>query len=109
MKRVVLEELTAGMVLAKPVTNTGGMVILAAGVALDEPTIARLRHLNLASVFVEGDAGGSGGKTLAELEAELDHRFCRVVTDPQQRTILEAIRLHLRNTHGMGETPPGSS
>jgi hypothetical protein len=109
MKRVVLEELTAGMVLAKPVTNAGGMVVLAAGAALDESTIGRLRHLSVASVFVEGNAGDSGGKTLAELEAELEHRFCRVMNDPRQRTILEAIRQQLRGSHGVGDTPTALS
>ncbi len=109
MKRVVLEELTPGLVLAKPETNASGMVVLAAGATLDDSTIGRLRQLGLTSVFVEGDAGDSSGKTLAELEAELDHRFCRVTHDPQQRLILEAIRQHLRSTHGVGDTPPASS
>ncbi len=103
MKRIVLEELTPGMVLAKPVTNSGGMVVLAAGAALDEATIGRLRQMGLASVYIEGEAGSADGKTLAELEAELDHRFSRVNQDPQQRLILEAIRRHLRDTHGISE------
>ncbi|MBX3236878.1 MAG: hypothetical protein KF814_12055 [Nitrospiraceae bacterium] len=109
MKRVVLEELTPGMVLAKPVTNSGGMVVLASGAALDDATIGRLRQLGLASVYIEGEAGSSDGKTLAELEADLDSRFSRVNQDPQQRLILEAIRQHLRNTHGVGEASGSSS
>ena len=105
MRRVVLEELTPGMVLAKPGTNAAGLVVLAAGAELDETTLSRLQRLGTASFFVEGEAGDASGKTLAELEAELDHRFRLVNNDPRQRTILEAIRLHLRNSQGVGDRP----
>ncbi|WHZ16842.1 MAG: hypothetical protein OJF52_003692 [Nitrospira sp.] len=105
MRRVVLEELTPGMVLAKPVTNAAGLVVLAAGAELDEATLSRLQRLGTAFVFVEGEAGEASGKTLAELEAELDHRFRLVNNDPRQLTILEAIRLHLRNSQGVGDRP----
>ena len=60
-------------------------------------------------VFREGDAGDASGKTLAELESELDHRFRRVNDDPIQCQIREAIRLQLRTTHGVAdnqEAPP---
>ena len=105
MRRVVIEELTSGMILAKPVTNTAGMVVLPSGTALDEATLSRLQRLELISVFIEGEAGEDGGKTLTELEAELDHRFRLVSHDPVQQQLLEAIRLHLRTTHGVGESP----
>ena len=104
MRRVVIEELTPGMILAKPVTNAAGLVVLPAGAELDEATLSRLQRLDLVSVFIEGEAGEAGGKTLAELEAELDHRFRLVRHDPIQQQLLEAIRLHLRTTHGVGES-----
>lgn len=100
MKRVVIEELTVGMILAKPVTNNTGMVVLPVGAELDEATLSRLQRLGLTSVYVEGDAGDASGKTLAELEAELEHRFRRVIDDPIQYQIREAIRVQLRNSHG---------
>lgn len=100
MKRVVIEELTAGMILAKPVTNNTGMVVLPVGAELDEATLSRLQRLGLTSVYVEGDAGDASGKTMAELEAELEHRFRRVIDDPIQYQIREAIRVQLRNSHG---------
>ena len=109
MKRVVIEELTPGMILAKPVTNNTGLVVLPLGAELDEATLTRLQRLGLTSVYVEGDAGDASGKTLAELEAELDHRFRRVIDDPIQCQIREAIRLQLRTSHGVPdnqEAPP---
>ena len=101
MKRVVIHELLPEMVLARPVTNSNGLPIVAAGTALDAALIERLQQIGLPSVYVEGDARDSGGKTLAELEAELDHRFRRVAQDPLQQLILRALHAHVRTTHGM--------
>ena len=84
MRRVVLRELLPDMILAKPVTNANGLPIVAAGTILDAAMIERLRQMDLPSVYVEGEALDSSGKTLAELEAELDHRFRHVAHDPVQ-------------------------
>jgi hypothetical protein len=105
MRRVVIEELTPGMILAKPATNAAGLVVLPSGAELNEAALARLQRLGLASVWIEGDDGDAGGKTLAELEAELDHRFRLVSHDPMQRQLQEAIRLHLRTRYGVEESP----
>lgn len=100
MKRVVLHELMPDMVLAKPVTNANGLPIVAVGTILDAAMIERLRKMELTSVYVEGDAGDSSGKTLAELEAELEHRFRHVAHDSIQQLILRTLRAHLHATHG---------
>ena len=99
MKRVVIEELLPNMVLVKPVTNANGLPIVAVGTILDAPMIERLQRMGTTSVYVEGDAGGAGGKTLTELEAELDHRFRHVTQDPVQQLILNTLRTHLHATH----------
>ena len=101
MKRVVVYELLPEMVLARPVTNSNGLTIVAAGTILDAAMIERLQQMELPSVYVEGDALESGGKTLAELEAELEHRFRHVTHDPIQQLILRTLRKHLRATHGI--------
>lgn len=101
MKRVVVYELLPDMVLARPVTNANGLPIVAAGTVLDATLIKRLQQMELPSVYVEGDALDSGGKTLGELEAELDHRFRHVAHDPIQQLILRTLRTHVRATHGM--------
>ena len=72
MRRVVPQELGPNMILAKPVTNANGLPIVAAGTILDAAMIERLRQMDLPSVYIEGEALDSSGKTLAELEAELD-------------------------------------
>ena len=103
MKRVVINELSPGMVLAKPVTNTAGLPVLGAGAELDSSLIDRLQRLGLTSVYVEGGAEDSTGKTLAELEAELEHRFRYVLQDPLQALIFRQMRDHLRANHGLQE------
>ena len=69
MKRVVIEELTTGMILAKPVTNNAGLVVLPVGAELDEATLSRLQRLGLTSVYVEGESGDASGKTLYVLDS----------------------------------------
>ena len=109
MKRVVIQELRPGMVLVKPVTNANGLPILAAGTTFDEAMIERLQQMELTSVYVEGDAGDSNGKTLMELEAELDHRFRHVAQDPIQQLILRSLRRHLHASHGTAPTSPATT
>ncbi len=108
MRRVVPQELVPDMVLAKPVTNANGLPIVAAGTIIDAAMIERLRQMDLPSVYVGGDPLDSSGKTLAELEAELDHRFRHVAHDPIQQLILRALRTHLRTTHGVAPTTEGT-
>lgn len=103
MKRVVIDELLPGMVLAKPVTNAVGLSVLAAGAELDSPMIDRLRQLGLTSVYVEGDAGEATGKTLEELQAETEHRFRSVNQDPVQQMILQQLKTYLQAHHGVRE------
>lgn len=107
MKRVVIQELLPGMVLVKPVTNTNGLPIVAVGTILDAAMIERLQRMELPSVYVEGDTADSGGKTLMELEAELDHRFRHVAQDPLQQLILRSLRTHLHASRGTAPTTEG--
>ncbi|MFO0699312.1 MAG: hypothetical protein U0236_08800 [Nitrospira sp.] len=103
MKRVVVYELLPDMILARPITNSNGLPIVAVGTVVDTALIERLQQMGLPSVYVEGDALDSGGKTLDELEAELDHRFRHVAQDPIQQLILRTLRTRLRATHGMAQ------
>ncbi len=107
MKRVVIEELLPDMVLVKPVTNANGLPIVAVGTILDRLMIERLHRLGITSVYVKGDAGDAGGKTLTELQAELDHRFRHVAQDPVQQLILRTLRTHLYATHSTAPVTEG--
>nr|MBI3612901.1 hypothetical protein [Nitrospirota bacterium] len=101
MRRIQLDEVTPGMVLAKPVTGLAGQMIVPAGRSLDAPLIARLRDLGMTSVQVESrpDEEGDPVKSLAELEEALDHRFRRVADDADLARMKEIIRRQLRAMH----------
>ena len=107
MKRVVIEELLPDMVLVKPVTNANGLPIVAVGTTLDALMIERLQRLGVTSVYVEGAAGDAGGKTLTELDAELEHRFRHVAQDPLQQLILRTLRTHLHASHSTAPETEG--
>jgi hypothetical protein len=84
------------MVLAKPVTNSAGLVVVAAGIALNEPLITHLERLGKAAVYVEGAPGEGASKSFDEIERELVARFRKVEGEPQLTRIREAIRKHLQ-------------
>jgi hypothetical protein len=105
----MIEELLPGMVLVKPVTNVNRLPIVAAGTTLDGFMIERLQRLGLASVYVDGNPEDIGGKTLSELEAELEHRFRNVAQDPVQQMILRTLRTHLNATYSTAPATEGPS
>lgn len=55
MRRILLENITAGMKLAKPLYNADGQILLNAGVELKEHYLARLQELDLTYVYVDDD------------------------------------------------------
>ncbi|TLY16970.1 MAG: hypothetical protein E6K67_08850 [Nitrospirae bacterium] len=97
MKRVPLQEVAPGMVLVKPVTNSAGHVVVAAGMTLNEPLITHLERLGKAAVYVEGAPDGGASKSFEELEGELAGRFRKVKGEPQLARIHEAIRQFLKS------------
>lgn len=108
MKRISIDKVEPGMRLAKPVNTETGLLFLPAETILEAGHIERLAQMGLTAVFVESSlADGGGGKTLAELESELAHRFRLVNNDPLQRTIHTALRAHLRRTLGIADASEG--
>jgi hypothetical protein len=97
MKRIPLEQAKPGMVLAKPVMNSAGMIVVAAGMALDELLLTHLVRMGTAAVYVEGVAGDDEVKSLEDLERELDARFRKLDQEPQLFRIRQAIRRHLQD------------
>ncbi len=97
MKKVLLHEAVPGMILAKPITGASGLVVAAAGLMLDEKMIAHLEKMGKTAVHVEGALGEEAGKSLEDLERELNARFRKVEGDPELTRIREAIRRDLRS------------
>lgn len=53
MKRVKVDELESGMVVARSIFSSDGRILLHAGVLLNQTYISRLKSINIGSVYVE--------------------------------------------------------
>ena len=96
MRRLYLSEANPGDVIAEPVVNERGMVILPKGAELTAPVIGRLQKMNVTEIAIEGDdPNAPPPKTLDELLADLDARFEGVEDVPLMMEIKEIAREHL--------------
>ncbi|MDD4600442.1 hypothetical protein SDC9_05960 [bioreactor metagenome] len=55
MRRILLDNITSGMKLAKPLYSAEGMILLNAGIELKERFIGRLHELDVTYVYIEDD------------------------------------------------------
>jgi HD-GYP domain-containing protein (c-di-GMP phosphodiesterase class II) len=55
MRRILLENITSGMKLARPLYSADGKVLLNAGLELKERYVSRLRDLEVTYVYIEDD------------------------------------------------------
>ncbi len=98
MKTVLVKDLEAGMVLAKPVTNKAGLTICQENVELTEDHIVRFENMEIEFVMIEGHKEMS----LEEKEqflSVLDHRF-RKVSDNSAMSSLKSV---VKEVFGLGE------
>ncbi len=92
-----LGKLKPGMVLAEPVRNFQGLLLLDAGAKLSEKNIRILKSWGVAKASVEGESkrkkrGDSESEKEARLaiEKKLEEKFSDVMTDP---VMLEIMRV----------------
>jgi nicotinamide mononucleotide (NMN) deamidase PncC len=74
MKRIPIAEACEGQVLARPVCQQSGSVLLQAGAVLTGTMVRRLRELGIAEVSIQGHTSSSEEEA-AEAGAALDRRF----------------------------------
>jgi hypothetical protein len=98
MKKIPISHATAGMKLAKPVTNDRGIVLCGPGTELTEEMIARLSNMGAKRITVERLPGDTGDaeKSLGLQIDELNARFRKVEGDPLMRKIKEIFLERLR-------------
>ena len=96
MRRIYLSEAAPGDVVAEPVVNERGMVILPKGAELTAPVISRLQKMNVTDIVVEGDdPNAPPPKSLEELLQDLDDRFEGLDQNPVMMQIKAIARDHL--------------
>ena len=91
MRRVEIDDLSPGDIVANPVVNDKGMVILPKGIKLTPSLIGRLDRWGVTEAEIEGeDPNAPPPKTTEELLCSLDERFSDV-EDNQLMMALKAI------------------
>jgi hypothetical protein len=99
LKKVSINDLEEGMVLAKPLLR-GSMVILAEGVELTSSWISRIGDMGIEHLFVEGTV--EQAVPLEEALALLDVRFRMVDSDPCMGLLKEIVREHIKELYHNG-------
>ncbi|MDX9714230.1 MAG: hypothetical protein RBT37_02260 [Dissulfurispiraceae bacterium] len=80
MPKIPVDKLMPGVVLAKPVLNEAGMVLLAQGTEIKAAHIDRLLNMNVQAVYIEGESAPDRPKD--EVLAELEARFSKTINEP---------------------------
>lgn len=106
MQKIPLMLATADMVLARDVfrgNNPSGMPVCGKGTVLTDSLIARLEHLDVQSVYVEGHpVWEDGDRTIDDVIRDLDFRFQKVIDDPLTVKLYETYKEFL--TKSMGDS-----
>ena len=96
------EDLKPGMILALPIRNHQGVLLLEAGVKITKKNIRILKSWGVSEISIKGDSAKSEGRTkdteirLKEsLEMQLKERFSDVLDDPVMVEIFKAARKQL--------------
>ena len=93
MRRIAVDEAQAGDLLAEPLENTQGKILLPKGAKLSSAVISRLRGWGIQTLAVEGDDPDS---TSAEKLLEvLEFRFSDLEEDELMMRIKTIARSHL--------------
>lgn len=94
MRQISVEEAQAGDIVAEPVQDENGRVLLPVGAKLSPAVLSRLKGWGVVNLSVEGD-DGEAGKSAEEFLGELDHRFAGHEGDVLMMRIKEVARQHL--------------
>ena len=94
MRQIPVEEAEVGDVVAEPIEDENGRVLLPAGAKLSQAVIDRLRGWGVFALNIE-DEEQEGGKSREELVDELDYRFTGLEEDALMMLIKEIARGHL--------------
>ena len=111
MTRVGVDEIKSGMILAHPVRNNQGVLLLDAGAKITKKNIRIFKSWGVAEVSIKGGAiqtnGSAGSQQLrinAVDEVNLKEKFADVLDDPVMVEIYNAARRQLnKDTRGDDE------
>lgn len=94
MRQIPVEDAKVGDVVAEPIEDEKGRVLLPNGAKLSQPVIDRLKGWGVFVLNIKGEEQESG-KSREELADELDYRFAGLEEDALMMQIKEIARGHL--------------
>ena len=94
MRQISVEEAQVGDVVAEPIEDQSGRVLLPAGAKLSQAVLSRFKGWGVFTLKIEGEEQ-EGGKSKEELVDELDQRFAGLEDDEIMMQIKEIARGHL--------------
>ena len=97
MAKLATERLEPGMVLARPVMNKSGMIMLGEGTELTDNLIEKIRDMGIESVHVQGMS--QPDVPLEALLAALDARFAHVEKDHLMAMIKRLMKEHIEGLY----------
>lgn len=104
MRLIKIEEASAGMKIARGITDNVGNLLLPEGIVLTLEILDRLRARKVATLYVEGESAGAAGpdasvdleQASAKIDAELDALFADVRQNPVMGAICSAAKTALK-------------
>lgn len=96
MKKILVDEIENGMILAKDVNGTSGNALLGKGTALTNTMGRRLKNWGIPFVYIEGEEDSpeeseDSTVSLEEIKAELEQRFEGVLKIPRMTELFNAV------------------
>jgi len=109
MINVRLDNLKPGMILAQPVRNHQGVLLLEAGARISKKNIRIFKSWGVLEIAIQGNPaaaeGGSGDteiKVKDSIENQLKEKFCDVLDDPVMVEIFNAASKQLMRDYQNG-------
>ena len=97
MLKVSLEAIAPGAVLAKPIINDAGIVLIAAGVEVYEPLRRKMASMGITEVFIVGRRTPDVSK--AEFIARVNKAFVKTEEDPRMAAMKSALLAHIEELY----------
>lgn len=96
MKKIFVEKIEEGMILAKDVYGSSGSALLSKGIKLTQNMGRRLKNWGVTYVCIEGEEEHTEEKPVVEIPPEevkeqLETKFADVMDNPIMRTLLKAV------------------
>ena len=97
MLRVSVESVEPGVVLARPIMNDAGIILIAAGVEVTEPLREKLITMGITEVCIVGRKKPDIPKE--EFVAKVNAMFAKTEEDPRMAAMKRALLAHIEELY----------